>query len=103
MFTKADIQHLITKVQDGRIVLVADHTLGLPTIHGIRGAEHIGFGCFIASNPDFKVSFDGGGAMYHTSPSRISYTFVHVDRGTFPYDRDEVLNTLNTLLENASD
>jgi hypothetical protein len=98
-WTNADFQLLIDLVSNGKMVLVADTSLGIPTIHSIPGARHIGFGYFEASNPQYTLEFEGGGAMART-PSGNGYSVAHVTAGTFEYPTDEVLETLEKLMEN---
>jgi hypothetical protein len=96
-WTREDIQLLIDLVANNQIVLVADHKLGIPTIHGIPGAEHLGFGYFEATNPQYTIQFEGGGAMSRT-PSGKGYSVAIVTAGTYVYPQDEVLETLEEWL-----
>ena len=73
-WTTEDIEYLIGKSED-RVVLVADTRLGAPTIHEMRGAEHLGFGLFRVREADYELHFDAGGAMQRT-PSGKGWTYV---------------------------
>jgi hypothetical protein len=99
-WTIEDFQLLIDLVANGRMVLVADTSLGLPTIHDFSGAEHIGFGYFTATNPQYTVDFEGGGAMSRT-PSGKGYSCAKVVKGTFEYPTEDVLDKLEALMVNA--
>ena len=99
-WTIEDFQLLTDLVANGHIVLVANTDLGIPTIHGIPGARHCGFGLFEARNPMFTIEFDAGGAMSRT-PSGKGYSIATVTAGTFNYDADAVLDRLEELMENA--
>lgn len=96
-WAREDVEFILAEIEKGRIVLVGDTDLGIHTIHGIAGARHLGFGTFKASTQDFEITFDGGGAMQRT-PGGQSYTIAHVNRGTFPYDRDKYVARLKEWL-----
>lgn len=84
-------------VENGRIVVVADRSLGLPTIHDFPSdsTQHLGYGAFKTVTPEYDALWDGGGEMMHT-PSGKAYTIVDVKRGALPfYDRQKVLGFLN--------
>ena len=97
-WTVEDVKEIQALVNAGKIVLVADEKLGIPTIHDFSGrSAHLGFGTFRLSTPEFEVLFDGGAAM-HNTPSGKGYTVVLVNSGTFPYDEAGVKATLQGLL-----
>ncbi|MBN1887237.1 MAG: hypothetical protein JW850_04585 [Thermoflexales bacterium] len=97
-WTVEDIECLLGELDKGKIILVADNSLGIPTIHGVAGMEHCGFGVFRATTAEYDVSLEAGGAMDRT-PSEKGYTTVVVKRGDFPYDADQVRRTLQAYLE----
>mgnify|MGYP001594668353 FL=1 len=100
-FTPEDIQFLIKEIEGGSIILMASPDLGIQTIHGVKGAEHRGFGMFTAKTPEYEVNFDAGSSMQKT-PSGQSYTTVSTTRGAFPYNREKVLATLRSKLSPAA-
>jgi len=96
-WTNEDFEFLLEKVNAGEIILVADHDLGIPTIHGIAGTEHDGFGFFTATTAEYTVQFEGGTGMPRT-PSGKGYTKVKVLRGVFPYNCQQVAQTIEDLI-----
>ena len=97
-WTNEDFEHLLELVQENKIVLVADTSLGLPTIHEIPNPQHIWMGMFDATNEQYTIEFEGGGAMSRT-PSGKGYTVVKVLRGVFPYNCQDVATRLEELIE----
>jgi hypothetical protein len=94
----------------------------IPTIHDVGHQEgrrlrtdgevkHLGFGCFVARVSEDRVSFDGGGAMYHAESTeeqkeRWSYGFgwtlyrgprAYIEKTG--YDFDAVTKAVVELLE----
>ena len=51
------------KLEDGTPVLFSANDFGLPAIQDVEGAEHMGFGHFIADVGEGSIAFDAGGAM----------------------------------------
>lgn len=96
-WTKEDIDFLRKEVEAGKIILVGDKNLGIPTIHDMKDSRHLGGGMFLTSNQTFEATWDGGGAMQHT-PSGHGYTEVHVNRGESPFNREAVLRALDGML-----
>ena len=94
-WTTDDIRYLLERLDAGPL-LVADSRLGLPTIHDIRGAEHLGFGLFRARTAAYKLTFDAGGAMRRT-PSGRGWTYLHID-GDYAYDTEVVRARLEDWL-----
>lgn len=106
-WTKDDYRFLLDKIENGAIVLLAEPEIGLPTIHDVTGAEHVGMGVFKVSNTGLEATFTAGGAM-ETTPSGRPYTTLNVSRGAFTYDRATILAKLREKLAdkvtpNASD
>lgn len=81
-------------------VFVADSALGVPVIHEIRGARHLGMGVFEAETPDYVVRFLAGHAMRRT-PNEMGWTGLTVERGSYPYDRNAVRARLEGWLRIA--
>jgi len=94
-WTREDLEYLLAELDKGPLA-VADPSLGVPTIHEIRGARHLGYGYFLAETPDYKVSFDAGGAMSRT-PSGNGWTRLGIT-GRYPYDADQVRATLQAAI-----
>ena len=96
-WTTDDAAHLLDLVEKGVIVLLADASIGLPTIHDIKGADHIGFGVFKISNAEYEGTFTAGGAMSAT-PSGKHYTTFSLSRGTAPFwDKDAAVAVLRRM------
>ena len=94
-----DIRCLLDAL-DHSDVFVADSALGIPVIHEIRGARHLGMGVFEAETPDYVVRFLAGHAMRRT-PNEMGWTGLTVERGAYPYDRDAVRARLEEWLRIA--
>lgn len=84
-FTEADVRFLLKELEQGRFPLLGSSEIGIPTIHDLRGAEHIGEGVFRVRTPDFEGIFEGGGAM-NRLPGGKAFTNLAIHRGTPPYD-----------------
>jgi hypothetical protein len=95
---REDVEFLLAKVLDGERILVAGTELGIPTIHGIKGADHCGYGVFKAVTPEYDVTFCAGGAMSRT-PFGAAWTALSVRRGSYPYDSDAVAARLQEILD----
>lgn len=94
----ADKAYLLGQVREGRVILMASKDFGLPTIHDYSAkAQHLGFGVFKVTTPDYEATMDGGGAMLKT-PGGESYTTVQFKKGkeAFPWDRAAVEKALAT-------
>lgn len=100
-FTRNDAKFLLEKLNNGMRVLVASSKIGLPTIHEIPHARHLGMGLFRADDGDYVVYFDAGGAMDHT-PDGASYTILTVESGTYPYDFDAAKAALESVIANGN-
>lgn len=74
-WTKEDYAFLAEKVKSGRVILLSDRSLGLPTIHDMPGAEHLGVGLFQFQMNGKTFNFDGG-SMMQATPSGQPYTIV---------------------------
>jgi predicted RNA methylase len=99
-WTREDISELRDLVANGKIILVGDKDLGIPTIHDFPSGhtKHHGFGAFTTTTPEYEAHWDGGGMMIKTAGGR-SYTIVDLRKGTLPfYDKQAVLDTLGALL-----
>lgn len=98
-WTEEDICFLIGKLDEGVRVLVADTKLGIPTIHDSFGVEarFCGFGLFVVETAEYKLTFDGGGAMDRT-PSGKGWSKLRVDHGEYPYDFAGVRAKLQSYL-----
>lgn len=102
MLDRVDFQFLLDQLDRGDI-LVAESGTGLPTIHQIPGAQHLGFGYFQAQVGGCSVQFEGGGAMQRT-PGGSGWCFL-VRRGNlddFPYNRDGVRACLQDLIRDGN-
>lgn len=99
------IRELLEIVNTREIVLIADEDLGIPTIHDQSQPEHMGFGTFRNQTSTYAVNWDAGGstpalhqAQRGASVNRLlngqGWTEVHVEWGTFPYDRTRVIQIL---------
>lgn len=95
--TAEDAAFLLEKIEKGQKVLLAATEFGLPTIHGIQGARHIGYGVFQVDTGAYKITFDAG-TMMQSTPGGQHYTIASVERGEFPYDKDKYVATLKGLL-----
>jgi hypothetical protein len=95
-----DVRCLLEALDRGTMVFVADHELGIPIVHQIRGARHLGMGVFEATTADYTVRFLGGSAMRRT-PNEKGWSHLTVERGTYPYDRDAVRARLEAWLRIA--
>lgn len=61
---------------------------GFPTIHEIAKlgvTVHHGFGYFSTTGPDWKLEWNGGGAMYRTTSGK-AYTPVFVEGSGNPFE-----------------
>ena len=61
---------------------------GFPTIHEIAKlgtTHHMGFGYFETIGPDWKLMWNGGGAMYRTASNK-AYTPVFVEGSGNPFN-----------------
>ena len=70
---------ILSLLERGQAVLVANDSYGLPTIHDFyrrdpqrsdgyyKSIKHCGFGFFKGRTENGEFSFDGGGAMQHVS------------------------------------
>jgi hypothetical protein len=106
-WTREDIEFLLEKHDElvenythplqRKRLLVADTDLGIPTIHDIRGAEHLWMGMFLAETDTYKINFDGGGAMQR-SPSGKGWCAAVIE-GEYAYDDQGVRDTLQAWLD----
>ena len=87
------IRELLEIVNTREIVLIADEDLGIPTIHDQSQPEHMGFGTFRNQTSTYAVNWDAGGSMNRLLNGQ-GWTEVHVEWGTFPYDRTRVTQIL---------
>ncbi|MFH1632990.1 MAG: DUF2958 domain-containing protein, partial [Chloroflexota bacterium] len=93
-----DIRFLLGKLNENVPILVGDAKLGIPTIHDDFGAatKHIGFGVMEVKGIQYTLIFDAGRSMSHT-PSGNGWTAIQI-RGDYPYDFEQVRQTLLTWL-----
>lgn len=102
-WTIEDVEFLLNTIDDIGPVLVggSGSYLGIPTIHDIKGARHLGYGFFEAEVEGVKVSFDAGGAMMRT-PSGRGWTALRGPYGVeIPasiWNEEEVVATLESYL-----
>jgi Family of unknown function (DUF6876) len=96
-WTPEDIHFLLDELENGPL-LVADTTLGIPTIHSAFGAEveHCGFGLMRVRTSAFTLHFDAGGAMART-PSGKGWTRLSIE-GSYDYDSGAVHEKLLSYL-----
>lgn len=101
--TTDDLQFLLDRLDEGD-VLVASSDFGLPTIHSIPNARHIGFGYFTAEVNGCQVEFEGGGALQRT-PNGHGWCFLRQrgDGEGFAYDRDAAISELQARIEASLD
>jgi len=94
-----DIRELIKIVDEGKPILTAGkYAPRIPTIHEIKGAEHLGFGLFKAHLPGGgEVDFDAGGMMRRLNT--LSYTTFRGDTQKWGYKLPQVKKELEGLLE----
>jgi hypothetical protein len=95
-----DIRFLLQKLDEGQLVLVADEKLGIPTIHTDFGVEieHFGYGLMGAKGPEYKLTFDAGGAMDKT-PGGKSWSALRLEGNPpYTYDRETVVAHLQAYL-----
>jgi hypothetical protein len=80
--------YLVKQVDQGKYVLVADQRLGLPHInmHFAAEVKHAGMGLMFVETPDYKLTFDAGGAMQKTEPSGQGWSELRVAEGIYPLD-----------------
>jgi hypothetical protein len=95
-----DVRCLLEALDRGTMVFVADHELGIPIVHQIRGARHLGMGVFEATTAEYTVRFLGGSAMRRT-PNEKGWSHLTVEKGAYPYDRDAVRAKLEAWLRIA--
>jgi hypothetical protein len=97
-WTNTDIRFLLEILEESPI-LVADHKLGIPTIHDNFGAHtrHLGFGFMQVDGDGYTLRFDAGGAMQRT-PSGNGWTKLSVEGQYDRYDLDAVRQTLRSWL-----
>ncbi len=69
---KADaLKTLLVEAQKYPLLTSHDeYNAGIFTIHNVKDADHMGFGCFVAPTAAGKVYFDGGGAMLHINDAQ---------------------------------
>ena len=100
-WTAEDFEEFKRLVEKGRVILLADRSVGLPTIHDFppTGTVHLGYGAFRTTTAEYEAIWDGGGEMLHT-PSGKAYTIVDMVKGTLPfYEQEKVLAFINATLE----
>lgn len=95
------IRELLEIVNTREIVLIADEELGIPTIHDQPHPEHMGFGTFCSQTAEYAVNWDAGGSMNRLLNGQ-GWTDVHVEWGTFPYDKTRVTQTLERWITEFS-
>jgi hypothetical protein len=88
------IRELLEIVQQREIVFVADTSLGIPTIHDQPQSEHMGFGLFRAQTAEYAINWQAGSSMNRLIMNGEAWTEVQVEWGTFPYDKQQVIETL---------
>ncbi|MBA3013972.1 MAG: strawberry notch family protein [Proteobacteria bacterium] len=95
-----DFQEIVQHVASGKVVLLADRSVGLPTIHDLPtgSTQHLGYGVFKTVTPEYEAHWSGGGAMPHT-PSGKAYTIVDLRRGALPFDLFETNMVLDVINE----
>ena len=98
-YSREDLEVLLEALDRHGRILVSDHELGLPTIHEVSNAQHLWMGMFSAETPEWKVGFDGGGAMQRTSEEGISWCPLIIHRGEYPYDVDAVRDRILELID----
>jgi len=97
-WTREDVQEILSKIEDGQIILLAQQLPGIPTIHGVKGANHLGFGVFNVTTPEYEGTFDAGSAMSATAGGK-SFTAFSLKRGSPPWwNRGEVESSLRGML-----
>jgi hypothetical protein len=88
------IRELLEIVKQREIVFIADQSLGIPTIHDQPQAEHLGFGVFRAQTAEYAINWQAGSSMNRLVMNGESWTEVLVEWGSFPYDKTQVIETL---------
>jgi hypothetical protein len=96
-WAQEDINFLLRELEGGPL-LVADTSLGIPTIHSNFGAEvvHLGFGLMRVKTAEYALFFDAGGAMQRT-PSGKGWTRLKIE-GAYQYDLQSVREKLRSYL-----
>lgn len=92
-----DVREILAEVEKGNKVLLGGNELGMPDMRDIPHPQHVGFGMFKASTPDYDINWDAGGSMIRTQNGR-GYTIVRTTRGVFPYDFEKMKATLKSFL-----
>lgn len=102
-WTVTDIRFLLEILEESPI-LVADHKLGIPTIHDNFGAHtrHLGFGFMQVDGEGYILRFDAGGAMQRT-PSGNGWTKLSIEGQYDGYDLDAVRQTLRSWLPSENE
>lgn len=81
-WTREDLAYLKKSYDAGTVFLVADPSLGLPTIHDMPrdATRHMGMGVFQTKTDQYDVNWDGGAAMRET-PGGQPFTTVQIKDG----------------------
>lgn len=95
--TIEDLRFLHEEIAAGKMVLTATN-IGMPTIHDmgkdLPEAKHCGYGLFKITTADLDLNFDAGDAMSKTPSGAISYSYIHVNKGSYPYPFEQALAAL---------
>jgi len=89
-----DVRFLLEQLEKGKMVLVADRNLGIPTIHDFTGVRHCGMGVMMVEQPGFQAMFDAGASMERTPTSNKGWTSLAVREGSYDYPFGNVQQTL---------
>jgi len=93
------IKKLLEEVKKGNAVLTAGN-IGIPTIHDIKDARHLGFGLFEATLPNGNtIDFDAGGAMHQAPKPIYGWTYLRGDAKGWGYPYEKVIQRLTEILE----
>ncbi len=91
-----DVRFLLEQLEQGKMVLVADRRLGIPTIHDFTGVRHCGMGVMMVEQPEYTVLFDAGASMERTPVSDKGWTSLAVREGSYDYPFEAVVQTLRS-------
>ncbi|MCP4543132.1 MAG: DUF2958 domain-containing protein, partial [Chloroflexi bacterium] len=97
----SDVRFLLEQLDKGKMVLVADKHLGIPTIHDFTDVRHCGMGVMMVEQPGFTAMFDAGASMERTPTSNKGWTSLAVREGEYDYPFEDVEQTLRSYCVTA--
>ncbi|MCP4539214.1 MAG: DUF2958 domain-containing protein, partial [Chloroflexi bacterium] len=97
----SDVRFLLEQLDKGKMILVADKYLGIPTIHDFTDVRHCGMGVMMVEQPGFQAMFDAGASMERTPTSNKGWTSLAVREGEYDYPFEDVENTLRSYCVTA--